>query len=181
MMEKTFLTDLLQRKNDPKRILDLLRDLVAHTQVHQDSKTPYSRNVLHSDEQCEVMIARWNPDFACAPHDHGASAGYVFYLEGDFQEIHYDWKSNKLVPTREVLHAQGSYTQVGSDDIHSCMATRPGLTLHVYFPCIEAMRVYDLENERTLLLASDCGAWIPHDPRDIKEETQWLPSLRAAI
>jgi hypothetical protein len=125
--------------------------------------------VLSAAPECEVMLARWTPGEACAPHDHGASAGWVFYLDQDFEEQSYVWRMDGLAPTEIFLHRAGSFTEVRREEIHSCRCFGPGLSLHVYFPRIEKMRVYDLVRRQTVTVTDDCGAWIPDQPQRVQE------------
>lgn len=178
MITTQFLTDLVKAQNDPiaiRLLLDgfslSLADLEKIKPAPQ-SNFPYSRKILHSDQQVEIMLATWTEKKVCIPHDHGASHGWVFYLRGNFQEQRYDWVNGSLQPTGSEEHTENSHAQVNNDGIHSCMAHTSGLTLHLYFPKIESMKVYDLENQRTLVVADDCGAWIP-SVHDIKEEIKW--------
>ena len=53
------------------------------------------------------------------------------------------------------------------------MTTGSGLSLHIYFPRIEKMRVYDVEGRRTLVVSDNCGAWIPRQPEQLVNETAW--------
>lgn len=126
-----------------------------------DPERPYSRNVIGMSDHCEIMLARWNPGRECAPHDHGASGGYVLYLTGEFVETQYSRvpEGLKSVGTRRIL--PGTLIHIEPGEIHSCHAVGEGVSLHVYSPPIDGMTVYDLENKEMLKVSSAAGAWCP--------------------
>lgn len=179
LIEAGLVKELVVRKDDPARIWSLFCEAgldaarLATLNPVTDPTTPYSRVVLWGEPACEMMLARWTPDRVCAPHDHGSSAGWVFYFEHEFVEHAYAWRGGTLTRVAAHTHRPGSYTEVRHHEIHSCMAIGSGLSLHVYFPRIEKMRVHDLEGRRTLVVADDCGAWIPSRPEQVIEATPW--------
>lgn len=125
--------------------------------------TPYSRQKIYESDQLEVMIANWVPDFRCAPHDHGGSAGFVALLSGTFHERRFAWDGPRLVVTDEVDRAAGDHLQFGPEVIHDMVAPTGGLTLHAYSPPPQRMNVFDLDREEVLDLVGSFGAWIPTD------------------
>jgi predicted metal-dependent enzyme (double-stranded beta helix superfamily) len=155
----------------------------ASNEAHASMPQPYSRSVIHTGPDCEIMVARWTPQISCAPHDHGVSRGWVFYLEGHFLETSFQLNAGRtsqcLQPFATQKHLAGEYTFVKNDEIHSCVSPDGGLSLHVYFPRIEQMQVYDIRGERTFTVSSDCGAWIPKPHQSI-EERKWN-SLSAIV
>ncbi|MES3037377.1 MAG: cysteine dioxygenase family protein [Bdellovibrionota bacterium] len=142
---------------------------------------PYSRVVLVSNPQCEVMLARWAPDTPCAPHDHGTSSGWVFYLSGSFKETSYKWQNENLSADRNKTHDEKTFTQVRNSDIHSCVCVDEGLSLHIYYPGIHNMRVYDLNGRRTLTVSGNCGAWVPQNTNECLEVKSWKSQTLTAI
>src|SRR5688572_30805550 len=97
------LRELVAHQAEPEEILALFRNegldspRLAGMNPAADPIAPYSRLVLESEPRGEIMLARWAPGRGCAPHDHGASVGWVFFLEGDFEECGYRWSRGKLV------------------------------------------------------------------------------------
>jgi predicted metal-dependent enzyme (double-stranded beta helix superfamily) len=123
---------------------------------------PYSRHALHFTDSLEIMVARWSPGAACAPHDHGGSAGFVVVLSGSLTETDYTWRGGDLVAADSVVRLPGSARGFGPDVIHAMRAEAGGaVTLHVYSPQPERMFVYDLDRREVLDLVGDFGAWIP--------------------
>jgi hypothetical protein len=133
---------------------------------------PYSRLVLASSPECEVMVARWSADRECAPHDLGRSGGWVFFFEADFEETSYHWVNEELRQGERRGIPAGSFVSVVQDEIHSCRSLGSGLSLHVYFPAIQGMRVFDQTGRRTLRVGDDSGAWIP-ESEQIVEQVLW--------
>jgi cysteine dioxygenase len=178
-LELELLRQLAVHQADAEKIESLFRasgldaSRLGRINSKADGLMPYSRIVLSSEAACEVMVARWSPAQWCAPHDHGASAGWVYYLEGDFMEQHYRWADGRLLPGALERHAARTHTQVSKDEIHSCICQGSGLSLHIYFPRIARMRVYDLNQRQTIVVADDCGAWIPNNARQRLEEIAW--------
>jgi cysteine dioxygenase len=169
-----------EHQKDPQKILAIFREAgldaprLSSINPAPDPVTPYSRVVFSAAPECEIMLARWTPDRECAPHDHGASAGWVFYLEGNFVEESYRWQDGELISAGSHAHRAGTHTEVRKDEIHSCKCDGQGLSLHIYFPRIERMRVYDPEGRRTITVSDDCGAWIPDRPEQRVAETPWV-------
>lgn len=178
-LEPGLLHALVEHQKDPAKILSLFREAgfdaarLSAINSTADPVTPYSRVVLSGTPECEIMLARWAPDRVCAPHDHGASAGWVFYFEQDFEEYAYRWRDGELVPHVTHRHQAGTHTQVVKNEIHSCRSKGSGLSLHIYFPRIEKMRVFDLDARRTIVVSDNCGAWIPLHPEQRVKETAW--------
>ena len=123
--------------------------------------TPYSRQKIYEDPELEVMIANWEPDFRCAPHDHGGASGFVALLRGDFNERRFAWDGPSLAVTGEADRSEGGWIGFGPEVIHDMVAPLGGLTLHAYAPPPQRMNVYDLEREEVLDLVGNFGAWIP--------------------
>jgi hypothetical protein len=48
-----------------------------------------------------------------------------------------------------------------------------GVTLHVYLPAIDRMRVYDLVQRCTFLVDDGAGAWIPRDGQHVIGVEPW--------
>jgi len=135
---------------------------------------PYGRRVLLATAEGEVMLASWRRGASCAPHDHGEARGVVVVLEGGFTEEVYAASSGggiRGVSSRTV--SAGDAIAVGRGLVHDMRAHGDGMTLHVYVPGVHAMRVYDREARATLLVAGDCGAWVPGDPSQVLGRWRW--------
>jgi len=142
-------------------MLALTDDLLKIQLPPVDPERPYSRNMIGLSEQCEIMLARWNPGFECAPHDHGKSGGYVLYLSGEFVETQYTRVDDGLMAVGSRTISAGTLIHIEPGEIHSCHAVGDGVSLHVYSPPIDGMLVYDLKNKEVLKVSSAAGAWCP--------------------
>ncbi|MGN6694398.1 MAG: cysteine dioxygenase, partial [Aquihabitans sp.] len=125
--------------------------------------TPYSRQKIYETSELEVMVANWEPDFRCAPHDHGGASGFVALLRGSFNERRFAWDGPSLVVTGAADRTEGDWIGFGPEVIHDMVAPVGGLTLHAYAPPPQRMNVYDLEREEVLDLVGNFGAWIPDE------------------
>lgn len=135
---------------------------------------PYGRKVLYRGENFEVMLATWRKGAACAPHDHGFSKGVVWLVDGDFKETHYELKTSLTVLGKTIFHPAGTLLTVTAGDIHSMVALDGGMSLHIYTPPIQEMKVFDSQNRCTLTVDDDCGAWIPFDKTQVVSQREWL-------
>lgn len=141
----------------------------------QNPHEAYARNVIYSTPTLEIMIASWTQNQECLPHDHGASNGMVINLSGRFEETAYQWQTGLLIPTGSTVHGVvNSLIEVNIAHIHSMHCKdEGGLTLHMYAPAIQNMKVFDLNLRRTLVVANNCGAWVPLDPSQIQAIQNW--------
>lgn len=134
---------------------------------------PYSRNLIYKSDFVEIMIARWKPITACLPHDHGISEGCVWLARGNFIETTYAFNENNLGKTKTIDVSEGTIIPVNQGEIHACSCDTDGLSVHIYWPSIHHMRVYDATKKRTLVVNDNCGAWIPNDHSAIVNEIPW--------
>jgi len=142
--------------------------------VQPDPSKPYGRRVLLQNDVLESMLATWTRGVQCAPHDHGGSIGCVRVLSGVSRHRMYRVVDGALELVKEELVPAGEVIAAGPELIHSMGdggAEEPLVTLHLYTDPIDHMVVYDLENQRTLVVDGGCGAWVPSDePALIRED-----------
>jgi len=94
-------------------------------------------------------------------------------LEGRFVERAYAFGGPRLVVASERALAPGDVTRVSPGIVHDMRSHDVGLTLHVYAPGIEEMRVYDEPGRVTWRVAGTSGAWVPRAPEVIRERIPW--------
>ena len=134
----------------------------------------YGRKILFKNEQIEVMLASWSDHATAAPHNHGASKGLIWFVQGNFAEQHYRFHHHELTHvTQAVKFSENEVVTVDASDIHSCQPEKTGLSLHIYSPPIHEMKVWDAKRRRTLTVSDNCGAWVPQDLNLILSETPW--------
>jgi hypothetical protein len=153
----------------------------------RDPRPPYGRSVILDSPVLEGMVATWNRERWCAPHDHGGSMGGVRLLRGGC--VHRTWTvaQGALQLVSESRHRAGEVLVCGADMIHAMCdggQSEPLVTLHLYADPLDHMIVYDPEGDRTFVVEGTCGAWIPTDaPRLVRQTVSGIvaPSvLRAA-
>lgn len=106
------------------------------------------------------MLAAWRPGARSAPHDHGNSEGVVIVLAGNFSETRFEFDGESLRRRGSERYAAWDALVAPHGAIHQMSTDGGGYTLHVYAPCIDAMRVYDITRRSTLLVTGDSGAWV---------------------
>jgi predicted metal-dependent enzyme (double-stranded beta helix superfamily) len=114
-----------------------------------------------------VMLACWNPGWACAPHDHGGAMGVVRILQGRCVQTSWRAGGGRLIEVARTRHETGEILACGAEAIHALATDAddpPMITLHAYTGAIEHMVVYDIERTRTLVVPGNCGAWVPEHP-----------------
>ncbi len=138
---------------------------------HPDTSKPYGRCVVFAEDTLEAMVATWTPGIPSAPHDHGGSFGAVRVLHG--RALHKLWKfeDGDLVIADQHFAEVGDILSCGPDLVHSVEDAGDGQeilrTLHLYTEAIDHMMVYDLESQTTYVVDGGCGAWVPHDQREL--------------
>lgn len=158
---------------DLEALLDLLPvdRLISHARF-PDGTEPYRRHLLHAGSEGEALIMGWRDDAPCAPHDHGAARGVVLVLRGEGVEQEWIVEGEGVRPGRRREMAAPAMVRVLPGVVHSMTARGSAVTLHLYTPMITDMRVYDVERRCTLVVADDCGAWIPQEEM-IRETYSW--------
>ncbi len=158
-----------------QRVVSSVGGLTKYQLKPNHSHEAYARTVLYSTPALEVMVASWTQFQECLPHDHGSSNGMVINLIGQFEETSYRWLDGLLVRRHSVLHnIENSLLEVSVANIHSMHCKNPGgLTLHIYAPAIDGMKVFDMNLRRTLTVANNCGAWVPLNPAQVINEIHW--------
>lgn len=140
--------------------------------------TPYGREVLYNGPEGEAILALWRPNASCAPHDHGGSRGYLFPIKGELHEIQWKFTGSNLISLAEkAIHLTPGVMFVEDETIHSIFCREWALTLHLYYPSMTGMRVYDARRRQTVILKETCGAWVPDDETLIQAKIPWVEHL----
>ena len=136
-------------------------------------QNPYGRAVLHRSNLGEVLLMGWRKEMFCMPHDHGDSYGFVCFLKGSFVEQSWNWFEGDLIVKTERSISAPEVITISKNSIHNMKSVDDGLSLHIYLPEINKMRVYDLSSKEILIVTDDCGAWIPTEPIHIISKRSW--------
>lgn len=133
---------------------------------------PYYRRLLYQNDQVELLAMNWS-DIECAPHDHGHSKGWIQVMRGNSMNTVYEVEGGNL-PNQlfDKIHRKGAFFFAPKHGVHK-MKKEGGeslVTLHLYSPPIQGMKVYDLKKCAACIVSEDCGAWWPeHQRQKLKE------------
>jgi len=137
---------------------------------------PYGRALLAESAEAELLLMRWAPGVACAPHDHADASGIVRVLWGELRETVFTRSDDSLdVALGRPLRA-GDVVEFGRGHVHQMCAEGAAATLHVYRPRIRGMRVWDLDAGRLLVVDDAHGAFVPRDAARIVASRPWPPA-----
>jgi cysteine dioxygenase len=149
----------------PEKVFGLLQTYVKtkptdwHTYV-QFSPTHYTRNPVTRTPQCELIVMGWKPNQSTFIHDHGTSDCWMLVLSGHMNETVYafpdDPKAESDIEMRPLTSSEYSMGEVGHISnqvgIHEIGAVgKDSVTLHVYAPPLEKIRLYRRSNDATRL------------------------------
>lgn len=150
-------------------MVDLAADPAVLSPFAGDPGTyPYGRRPLYSANGVEAIVMNWAADRQCAPHDHGRSFGWIHVVSGQINHVLHTLDQDdfpvafatRTEPTGTLMFApRGAIHSMGN------LTGGPTLTLHLYAPPIQEMRVWDLERCAMCVVSDDCGAWWPDDQR----------------
>lgn len=106
----------------------------------------YGRNIIYRKENLEVMVLYF-PCFAKTPiHNHGASTGCIYIVQGCLQNILYTLEASEASPTylQTQQFTQGNVLTVDKDTIHMMRNPTflPAITFHVYSPPLKNVKIH---------------------------------------
>ncbi|MFI8685082.1 cysteine dioxygenase [Rossellomorea sp. NPDC077527] len=135
---------------------------------------PYYRKLLYQNEIVEILVMNWS-EIECAPHDHGESKGWIQVMNGTSVNTIFEVKENGL--PREIFdreYREGSFFFAPKKGVHKMKKEGRAdlVTLHIYSPPIQGMKVYDLEKCAACVVSEECGAWWPDHIRQKVKEMQ---------
>lgn len=128
---------------------------------------------IFSTPEIEVLVMNWAARRECAPHDHGASFGWVHVMAGTVTHTLFTLDRDGIpVPFGSRLEHAGSRYFAPRSLVHSMGNPQDDLTVtvHVYCPPITGMKVCDLSRCAACVVSDDCGAWWPDDQRQLVRE-----------
>ena len=160
---------LEQKSLGLKEIVSVLQSMYSDIEIPsealsslaEDPHHPYSRKILINHPNLEMMIARWTPNYSCAPHDHGDSHSAILVLDGCSEHKSYRIIDGELVCLDTEYKTKGELITCPPKQIHSMKGHPNLITLHLYTNSIDDMLVYDVDHPKTFLVDGGCGAWLP--------------------
>lgn len=139
--------------------------------VHWNKKNPkaYTRNLIFHNDNMDVILMCWPAGAVSTIHDHDESSCWVVVVEGEAYEIQYttpcvdrkfiesEMKNptgarGRCGPLRQCNEAKlttfgvtSTYAnnEIGIHRIENRSKNTPALTLHVYAPPLEKLKIYD--------------------------------------
>lgn len=133
---------------------------------------PYERQILERSDTREILLMRWRAGASSAAHDHGRARGRVFVIAGTVEERVVVEGADGLVVTVVRRASAPAILDVEPGVVHVMHAVDAALTLHVYEPPIERMRIWDPEHMEVLEVDDEHGAWQP-EPDRVLARTAW--------
>lgn len=146
--------------------------LFSAAAVFSDDR-PYGRRLILETSDVEVLIMGFLGGRRCPPHDHGRADGMLLVCAGTVEHQFYRPVPGGLEARDITCDAAGSILTAPADHVHAMGNPHEELlvTLHVYWPPIDRMTIYDLDAGRVLEVDSGAGAWLPADPRHLLSST----------
>ncbi|MEO8876793.1 MAG: methyltransferase domain-containing protein, partial [Polyangiaceae bacterium] len=132
---------------------------------------PYSRTVVHHDDSCEVMIAKWRGAW-CAPHDHGGRRGLVRVVRGRIEEASFGNGENSERTTRTL--DEGQSLTCGGTDVHALRGEAGAITVHAYAGPDAHFRVFSEDLARVWSVPAAHGAWRPSEAESQARNVIWI-------
>lgn len=129
----------------------LIKDLQPYMHF---SQTSYTRNLIFSDEQLEIMLICWPPESLTKIHDHPYSHAWVLGLLGQVDEMTYQISTPSSYPqlkrTQTITAGRLSYLndQMGVHQLSTKGRSSDAVTLHCYSPPILSCYHYDSESSQ---------------------------------
>lgn len=147
------------------RVAAAVEQLGARELPKPEDGEPYSRTILHTGPDCEVMVARWRGTWS-APHDHGGRRGLVKVLRGRVEERSYGSRGT----TREL--AESESLTCGGSDVHALRGDPDAVTVHAYAGHDGDFRVFSDDLNEVWHVPSAHGAWLPKRAR--RRQVVWI-------
>ena len=139
------------------------------------TERPYGRKLLFHSREVEVLIMGFLPDRECPPHDHGDADGLVLVCHGTARHKLFRRELNELQLVSETEEPANQVLDAPVDCVHSmgnASQIEELVTLHVYWPPICQMSVFDVAHKQIYLVNGKAGAWLPVDPSTLIETQQ---------
>lgn len=171
-------TSVLQLKPEVEKFLTnlVLADLEPYL-VEPSNGKPYGRKLVYQSSVLEALVMLWSNDQDSLPHNHGASAGWMYVFCGTAKSCIYRFEGNRHVRDTEDILPVGEIAFVPQEIVHSMGNYNKErlITVHLYAPPITRMKVFDADV--AYIVSNDCGAWQPQPSQIIKQVE--LASLRS--
>ncbi|UQZ86522.1 Cysteine dioxygenase [Paenibacillus konkukensis] len=122
-----------------------LKEEEVSSYVAEPSYLPYGRKVLFQSEVVEVILIHLPAGRETMIHDHGASRGCAYVVEGELTNKIYELGAEGYVDeSGESVVKQGQFLYAPEGMIHQMCntGTRRVVSLHAYTPAMSNTKVY---------------------------------------
>ncbi|MGY8782248.1 MAG: cysteine dioxygenase [Fidelibacterota bacterium] len=113
-------------------------------------KKRYTRNLIHREEDFELMIICWAPNISAPVHGHEGEKCWAKVLDGQLQICNYTQISENPLEIKllKEIPCEPGYLD-GPADIHSVenLSKNFAMSLHVYAKPYDACDIYNLEQQ----------------------------------
>ena len=159
-MTQTPLDELCSQLNaefrrDPKGT-GVVRLLSEYAENHSDWRAfehfcedTYSRNLVHRDEEFELLLLCWGAGQESLIHNHDDQSCWMAVLDGTLEEVHFREPADSgecLIQGRSLQLGRGEVAFIEDEiALHLIrpVAGKSGVSLHLYAKPIDTCRVYD--------------------------------------
>lgn len=148
--------EIIKRSFDSSHIYSQqeLIQIVQTLDLSPENVIPYitPQNTWNTDEISFIIQKPGSngsllPSLAKTPiHNHGTSTGCIYIVQGDLQNILYNFEPSETTPTYHQTQqfTQGNVFTVDKDTIHMMQNNLPlpAITFHVYSPSLEGVTIH---------------------------------------
>lgn len=106
----------------------------------------YTRNCIIREEKFELILLCWEAGQTTPVHCHGGEECWVYIVDGEIDESHYQFENDTLIKENTVKLTRGEKSfmsdEMGYHKLENNSAQR-ALSLHLYMEPIDDCTVYD--------------------------------------
>ena len=110
----------------------------------------YTRNSVFKDDNCQIMIMCWPPNYVSPIHDHNNSECYNKLLDGSIIEKKFKIKNNDFTLLEESKIEKNDIIRINDEiGLHQRFnfdSKNYAVTLHLYVPAYDSTFIYKRES-----------------------------------
>jgi cysteine dioxygenase len=127
--------------------------VAQHIIIDPSNITPYSlwsekhhtRVCIEYNERFELILICWQPGQKTAIHDHNSEECWMYFVQGEFEEVIYNQENNQLIHQETKYASAKTVTYmtdfIGVHSLHNVGVER-GLSLHLYAKPITSCNIF---------------------------------------
>ena len=145
-----------------KKLGQLIRQIDLNTVDFPKSPEAYEKSEaseyyrkIYTLDPLEVAVLYWPPSAESAIHFHSGFYGYVLVLDGEGENVEFQFQNKILTPKRRVLCRKSGIMNEPDGTIHlikNASSKNPLITLHLYVPALEnldGLTLFDIETKKS--------------------------------